>query len=230
MGQIHRRGVPASRVPLGDITQYQEPLLYFRGQSLLHVQHQTREAERTKREFLPIWPLGKPGYPFDYNGLPDSPRPRPTHSFNDQRLTVSYYAHRNLANVEECLVFQTLRSMNNLQSLVLSQCNNQPFIFALNPEKNSSEAVLCPNLKKLILFRGSWGPANDLVDMAKGRALRGAKLSSVTIVSLGSTGTPVRETEILGLREHVTQVRCMVETVMFPFWDYLPDETGDMWG
>ena len=145
-----------------------------------------------------------------------------------EQLTVSYYAHRDLANIEECLVSQTLRSMNNLQSFALTQCDSQPFIFALNPEKNSSEAVLCPNLKKLVLCGRSWGPTNDLVDMAKGRALRGARLSSVTIVSLGSTGTPVRETEILGLREHVTQVEHMIDTI--PSWEYLPDETGDRWG
>ena len=152
-----------------------------------------------------------------------------------ERLTISYYDLPDLANIEECLVFQTLRSMNNLQSLALSRGNDQPFIFALNPAKNSSEAVLCPSLKKLNLFRGPWRPTNDLavVDMARGRALRGARLSSVKIVTFGCTGTPVRETEMSELREHVTQVKLMVETIndgLLPSWEYLPDEAGDRWG
>ena len=82
--------------------------------------------------------------------------------------------------------------------------------------------MLCPSLKKLILFVELWGLTNSLIDMAEERALRGAKLVSVTIISLG---TPVPETEVLELREHIPQVECTVETVS-PFWEYLPDEIG----
>ena len=86
--------------------------------------------------------------------------------------------------------------------------------------------MLCPNLKELILFVESWGLTDDLVGMAKRRALRGAKLSSIKIVSLD---TPVPEMEALELREHVTQVECMVDNIP-PCWEYLPDETGGRWG
>ena len=127
-----------------------------------------------------------------------------------ERLTISDCQHPELADVEEWPIFRTLLSVNNLRTLVLSRCDNQLFISALNPGKNSSEVVLCPSLKKLILFVELWGLTNSLVDMAEERDLRGAKLVSVTIVSLG---TPVPETEVLELREHIPQVECTVGTM-----------------
>ena len=143
-----------------------------------------------------------------------------------ERLTISDCMHQHPADVEEWPIFRTLLSTNNLQTLVLSWCNSQPFISALNPGKNLSGVMLCPNLKELILFVESWGLTDDLVGMAKRRALRGAKLSSIKIVSLD---TPVPEMEALELREHVTQVECMVDNIP-PCWEYLPDETGGRWG
>ena len=38
----------------------------------------------------------------------------------------------------------------------------------------------------------------------------------------------MRGREVLELREHVTQVEHMIDTI--PSWEYLPDETGDRWG
>ena len=139
-----------------------------------------------------------------------------------ERLMISDYLRHDITNIEQWPIFQTLLSTKNLQTLVLSRCENRLFISALNPEKNSSGIVLCPGLKKFTLFVESWGLTNDVVDMAKKRALRGAKLSSITIVSFGA---PVPETDVLELGEHITQVECTVETMMSPSWEYLPQET-----
>ena len=73
-----------------------------------------------------------------------------------ERLTFSDCKHPEQADVEEWPIFRTLLSTNILQTLVLSRCDNQLFISALNPGKNSSEVVLCPSLKKLILFVELW--------------------------------------------------------------------------
>ena len=143
-----------------------------------------------------------------------------------QRLTILNYTPRNPANDEECPVFRALSSANDLQTLILSECNNKPFIFALNPDKNPSKLVLCPNLKKIEFYARSWGFIKNLISMAKRRAAKGAKLPSITLTDLDSTAPGA---EVLKLREHVTQVQHRVK--MAPIlWDYIPDpgDCGDI--
>ena len=142
------------------------------------------------------------------------------------RLTISEYAHFYSADAEECPVFQTLSSTNNLQTLVLSSCENLPFVFALDPGKNASKLVLCPNLKEIVLYAWSWDDAEDLVSMAKTRALMGAKLSSITLTCFEGSEPGA---EALKLRDHVTHVEYRIEGAP-PEWDYLPDESkGRVW-
>ena len=138
-----------------------------------------------------------------------------------QQLTIMDYTHFYPANLDEPLIFQTFSSMNGLQTLTLSGCNDQPFLFALDPEENSPKLMVCPNLKKITLY-SRWGDCTqDLIRMAKGRALRGAKLSSIVMIGL-STLAP--KAEVFKLREHVTHVRCRFCSE-FPSWDCnIPDE------
>ena len=58
------------------------------------------------------------------------------------------------AEVEECSISQTLSSTNNLQTPVLINYNNPPFILALDPEVNlsNSNIALCFKLEKLVLY------------------------------------------------------------------------------
>ena len=141
------------------------------------------------------------------------------------RLTVSRYEHRRLPQVEQCPVFQTLSSVNNLHTLVLTECLNLPFILALNPEENSSKRVLCPNLEELILYIKSRDQFHikHLIDMAKNRTLRSAKLSSVAIVGLGEL---VPGKEIFKLRKYIRRVQYSIDDLP-PEWDHLPGESSN---
>ena len=143
-----------------------------------------------------------------------------------KRLAISSYKHPRPANVEECPVLQMALSMNDLQTLVLIDCNDVPFILALDPEQNPSNLVLCPGMQKLILYTEDDRDllnVKHLIAMAKNRASRGAKLSSVTFVDLGGNG---RREEVLRLREHVAHVEYRVDVVT-PTWNDLPGVNRD---
>ena len=143
-----------------------------------------------------------------------------------QRLAISGYAPHDPASDEQCPVFLTLSSTNDLQTLILAECDNRPFIFALNPEKNRSKRLLCPNLKKLVFCVTSWDFTGYLISMVKRRALKGAKLSSIMMVGLHMEFPP--EGVVLGLRKHVTNVEEKIKFVAFPQDRPLdPGESGE---
>ena len=116
--------------------------------------------------------------------------------------------------------FQTLSAMTNLHTLVLTECDNLPFILALNPDKNSSKLVLCPGLEELVLYVESQDQfqIRCLLRTTKERASRGMKLSSITIAGLGEL---VPAEGVFKLGEYVTRVAYRVDDVL-PDWDYLP--------
>ena len=116
-------------------------------------------------------------------------------------------------------VYPTLCSMKNLYSLTLVYCKNLAFILTLNPKKNSATIVLCPKLKEITLHIE--GPddlqIDELLEMAEERASRGAKLSTMTIVSMALAPTKA----VFQLRKHVSRVECKFEDVP-PEWNALP--------
>ena len=63
---------------------------------------------------------------------------------------------------------------------------------------------------------------SDVFSMAEARALRGKKLSSITIIA---THDVVPGREVLKLREHVGRMDFRVGDVL-PDWDSLPDEVS----
>ena len=142
-----------------------------------------------------------------------------------QRLAVSTYKPPKPAEVENCQVFQTLSSMDNLRTLILTKCHNLPFILSLNPEQNSSKLMLCPNLEEIVLYIKSQDQFHikQLISMTRERASRDARLSSITIVGLGEL---VPGKEVFKLREHVTYVEYRVDDAP-PDWDHLSDESSD---
>ena len=140
-------------------------------------------------------------------------------------LTITKYGDVVPADIKKSPPYQVLLRMNDLHTLTLIQCYNSPFISALNPGRTPSRTILCPGLKELILyvegkdeFNISW-----LMDMAKERALRGAKLRSVTIVGMGEL-LPRRE--VFQLKEHVEHVEYRVEENP-PNWDSIPDDGSE---
>ena len=145
-----------------------------------------------------------------------------------ERLTISEYRHSNSVRMVECPVFQTLSCTKNLRTFVLSECDNEHFIFSLDPEMNASGFVLCPRLQELALCVDPPCQNPDtkrLISMAKNRAARGVKLSSITIISLGFTSPEA----VPELSEYVAHVDYR-KGCGAPRWDYIPDESGSLLG
>ena len=70
---------------------------------------------------------------------------------NTQRLAVTKHTPSSGEAVDGSPIFQTLLFMDDLRTLTLIRCENLFFIHALNPEKNGSGAVACPNLEEIII-------------------------------------------------------------------------------
>ena len=136
----------------------------------------------------------------------------------NERLAISQYTHLNRAQADGFLIFTTLSYMDSLRTLSLVECNLLPFVLALDPENNMSKSVTCPRLEELLLYIRSRDRFHMacLVIMAKNRASKGVKLSSITMVGSGEIAF---EGDVFQLREHVTNVRCMVGGP--PTWDDL---------
>jgi hypothetical protein len=117
-------------------------------------------------------------------------------------------------------VYRTLIVMESLRTVILVHCSNLPFIHSLDPDKNPSATVLCPNLERMTLY--VQGPdqlhTDDLVTMAEERARKGAKLAMITIVCTGVLAPPK---DVFQLRKHVTRVECKFDDIV-PAWDALP--------
>ena len=76
--------------------------------------------------------------------------------------------------------------MDNLRTLTLVDCGNLSFIRALDPNRNTSNTVVCPKLEELVLCIG-WDREKEssvdrLLEMARERALRGARLPNLKII------------------------------------------------
>ena len=107
----------------------------------------------------------------------------------------------------------------------IKKCYNLPSILPLNPNKNPPNLVVCPKLKDLVLYiqERNWFHLMEMLSMAEGRALRNAKLSSITIVGFGKL---VLGKDAFKLREHVGRVDYGVNDAS-PDWDDHPSESGD---
>ena len=134
-----------------------------------------------------------------------------------QRLAISEFNHPTSDKVEKCPIFQTLSSINNLLTLNLGRCGNQPFIRALDPERNPSNLLLCPHLEELVFYLQRWCllDVQDLIKMACNRTLRGAKLQRIALIGL--SGLPPRD-EVFQLRDHVRDMEYRFSLTL-PAWD-----------
>ena len=99
----------------------------------------------------------------------DTPRTR--------RLAVAMFCSqpRDLDKIVTWPGYKTLHRMNGLQTLILAQCENLPFIRTLNPSKNPSESVICPELEEIVLYLKSPDQfhIDELLKMAGERASKG---------------------------------------------------------
>ena len=100
-------------------------------------------------------------------------------------------------------IYQTFVRMGNLRALKLIVCINSPFFIALNPKEHASRALVCPKLEELAVYSGKRDSfcGRELLEMAKERASRGAKLKVVTVV-----GPEELAKEVFKLRAQVEHV------------------------
>ena len=156
---------------------------------------------------------------------------RSLHKFDlsrSQRLAVTQYNDRPrpATQVVAYAVYQILHPMEDLRILTLTQCNNLHFILTLNPTENPDGIVLFPKLEGITFHieRSDLLRLDEflsILSMAEERALRGAKLSGITIVSSGALLT----TELFRLRKHVSHVEYKFYGTV-PAWDALPGTKG----
>ena len=135
-----------------------------------------------------------------------------------QMLSVTGSSPSRYDEIEESSVLQLLPLTNDLRILTLIRVDYRRFVRALNPKKNETCTVLCPQLEELVLYFESWDQANakELVEMASERAKKEhSKLSSIKIVGLG--GYHPGE-EVSSLKEYVSRVECTSEDSL-PGWD-----------
>ena len=138
-------------------------------------------------------------------------------------LGVTWFKASTVAEIENSAPYGVLFRMEALRTLTLAQCDNLPFILALNPDQTPSKNILCPELEEIVLHIEDRESFNipELMAMAKERASRGMKLASITIVGLGEL-LPGRE--VFRLREYVAKVDYKVGEGP-PEWDaVLKDE------
>jgi hypothetical protein len=140
-----------------------------------------------------------------------------------RRLAISNYTATTV-EVRDCPIFHTLSSTNHLRTLILIDCFYPPFVHALDPKQHPSNLVLCSKLEELVIYfaYGDDLPAERVVSMARNRALRGAKLSSITLVEQ-ENDRPDRE--IFELGKHVVHVEYRF-TKKLPSWDEIPGGNG----
>ena len=148
------------------------------------------------------------------------------HQFDISRtrwLTVALCGYQPLdpAQTAESIVYQTLHPMEDLRTLTLIECEDLPFIHTLNPDKNPEKIILCPRLEEIVIHTRlrSTFLSDELVDMARERALRGAKLSAIKIINT-TTAKPAEEA-FFPLREHVERVEYRFASRV-PEWDTFP--------
>ena len=127
--------------------------------------------------------------------------------------------------MENSTTYQVFLLMDNLHTFTLVDCDNIPFILALDPNHNTSNIVTCPKLEGLVLYICGLYEfcIDELFEMVKQRALRGVKLSTIVIISEGLD----LEKAVLSLRQYVSHVEYKLDE-WFPRWDLVPSEICEL--
>ena len=140
-----------------------------------------------------------------------------------ESLAISRYAIPADSSTEEAAVYQTLLTMNNLRTITLTNCITLPFILALNPNHNASNAIPCPKLQELVLDiqrRRDGLFVDELLEMARARASMGVRLSTIAINCLWE---PVSKEKAPGLENYVANLDYRLGRFT-PRWDAVPSD------
>jgi len=132
-----------------------------------------------------------------------------------QRLTVSKFSSSPGKEIEKSPIFQTLLLMKSLRTLTLVDVNNLSFIRSLNPQRNKSHIILCPELEELVIHvkQRGWLYLQELMEMASERAKDLAKLASITIVSPDEVCS---KEEVFRLRRCISRVEYQLDVGLLP--------------
>jgi hypothetical protein len=147
------------------------------------------------------------------------------HISTTARLAIIQYGTLAYSKTEKS-AYQTLL-MSNLRTLTLSDCDDPSFIFALNPDHNTANTVVCPELEELVLYvrdQQQESCIDELLAMVEVRASRGAKLLVVVIVSPQEL---IPAEKVFGLKSYVSRVEYRLDNVA-PRWDALPGEADEV--
>ena len=145
------------------------------------------------------------------------------HISTTESLVITDYRDSLQTKIEKSPIYLALVLTNNLRVLMLTDCDNLPFIFTLNPKKNPSKTVVCPKLEELVLYIADKDRfvINELLEMVEERASSCSKLSAITIVS-SQEFVPAKK--VLKLRNHVSRVEYKLDDVELKWDDTLDDD------
>ena len=149
-----------------------------------------------------------------------------------ERLTIRTYSVTPLQPVEDSATYKTLILMNALRTLTLIDCLNASFVSAFDPSQNPFGTLLCPALEELTLYVKKKGQfcMKELLAMTKERNLKGARLTTIKIISVKEF---MSAEAVFKLRDWVTRVKYRLDNAV-PAWDDDPDgiphfEDDDDW-
>ena len=149
------------------------------------------------------------------------------HLLKTEWLSIAEYDTSIYPNTDRPVAYQTFFAMKSLRTLTLTYCSNLPFISALDPNQNASNTVVCPKLEELVLFTQEESCIEELLEMAKGRASRGAKLSLIAITCPQELAPAGKISELRGYALHVEYRWDRTE----PEWSAVPGEVEvSFWG
>jgi len=144
-----------------------------------------------------------------------------------ERLSITGCSFLLRGKSEESGTYQTLLLMNNLRTLTLIDCRNLSFILALNPDHNTQNTMVCPELEELVLHpnveRNKYW-IDGLVEMAGARASNGAKLSTIVIVCPREA---ILAEKMFALKSHVSHVEYRLDPELTR-WDAIPGEVNEI--
>ena len=222
--RFQRRGITTSRLSPRRVPQSQEPLLYYVDQPQLPCNTKVHATERTEWEPPLVCLLGRGRGDRSflvYRRPPSSLFPQPAYSLRNPEAiclkvqTFPSNKSRRLSGFSGPLLCEQSSKAH------LDQMPHPPFHSHLEPRRKLVQTHV---VSERVLYNESpYHFFNEhLVNMAKNRASRGAKLSSISIVGLGGS-VPGRE--MLKLRGHVVYLECRSDDAP-PDWDSVPGESS----
>ena len=141
-----------------------------------------------------------------------------------ESLAIAEYDAPVYSNTEGSAVYQTLLAVKNLRAVALTHGFILPLIYILDPNQNASNTVVCPKLEEFVLFTQDKSYIEELLEMAKGRASRSAKLLLINLTCPRNFAPAEKVSELRGYASRVEYRSGGTE----PDWYTIPGEVGEV--